>query len=396
MSKAWPRVKLSEVLTPVQRSESVDATKEYRLLGIRLAGRGPFLRERVMGTQTSATKLFRVTKGDFIYSRLFACRGAFGTITEEFDGCNVSSEFPTFIPVPSKVDVEFLKYWFQLPDVIAIVDADCTGSTPLTRNRFKEKFFLALELALPPVAEQRRIVARIEELSSQVQKANLLRREAAEEAEALTAATSRLFLSYSWPQAKLEDLCIVITDGTHQTPRYTEVGATFLSAQNVKPFHFKPEKHRKVSLEDFNIYTARNKPQRGDILLTRVGAGIGEAALVDQDIQFAIYVSLALIRTDNAKLLPEFLVHWLNSPAGRESSHRETLGRGHSQGNLNLKLLRNVKIPVPPLPKQVQIVAELGALQAEVDALKHLQAETADELSTLMPAVLDKAFRGEL
>jgi type I restriction enzyme, S subunit len=187
MSK-WSTTKLGEVLTLVERDEKVDASKEYRLLGIRLEGQGPFLRETVMGTQTSATKLFRVAKGDFIYSRLFACRGAFGVITQELDGCYVSGEFPTFVPVPEKVDVEFLKYWFRLPSVIATVDADCSGSTPLTRNRFKENFFLALEIPLPPLVEQRRVVARIEELAAQIHEARTLRHQAAEEAEALTTA----------------------------------------------------------------------------------------------------------------------------------------------------------------------------------------------------------------
>ena len=130
--------------------------------------------------------------------------------------------------------------------------------------------------------------------------------------------------------------------------------------------------------------------------MTRVGAGIGEAAVVDQDIEFAIYVSLALIRTDDTRLRPEFLVHWLNSSAGRASSRRETLGRGHSQGNLNLKLLRGVMLPLPQLPEQRRIVSELDALQAEVDALKRLQAETAVELDALLPSILDKAFKGEL
>ena len=183
--KPWPTVRLGEVLTPTARDEKVDASKEYRLLGIRLDGQGPFLRETVIGTQTSATKLFRVAENDFIYSRLFACRGAFGVISKELDGCFVSGEFPAFIPVPGKIDVEYLKYWFRLPSVIASVDADCSGSTPLTRNRFKENFFLALEIPLPPLAEQRRVVARIEELSVQIQEARTLRHQAAEEAEVL-------------------------------------------------------------------------------------------------------------------------------------------------------------------------------------------------------------------
>lgn len=122
--KPWPKVRLGEVLRRVVREEKVDALKEYRLLGIRLEGKGPFLRETVMGTQTSAGKLFCVATGDFIYSRLFAGRGAFGVITEALDGCYVSGEFPIFVPMKCNVDVEFLKYWFRLPSVIATVDAE--------------------------------------------------------------------------------------------------------------------------------------------------------------------------------------------------------------------------------------------------------------------------------
>ena len=63
---------------------------------------------------------------------------------------------------------------------------------------------------------------------------------------------------------------------------------------------------------------------------------------------------------------------------------------------LNLNDLRKVPIPVPTLAEQRRIVAELDALQAEVDALKRLQAETAAELDALLPAILDRAFKGEL
>jgi len=48
--KPWPTVRLGEVLTPTERVETVDAAKEYRLLGVRLDGQGPFLRETLMGT----------------------------------------------------------------------------------------------------------------------------------------------------------------------------------------------------------------------------------------------------------------------------------------------------------------------------------------------------------
>lgn len=72
VSRDWPKVRLGEVLTIVSRGETVDASREYQMLGVRLEGQGPFLRETVSGTETAATKLFRVEEGDFIYSRLFA------------------------------------------------------------------------------------------------------------------------------------------------------------------------------------------------------------------------------------------------------------------------------------------------------------------------------------
>jgi type I restriction enzyme S subunit len=58
--------------------------------------------------------------------------------------------------------------------------------------------------------------------------------------------------------------------------------------------------------------------------------------------------------------------------------------------------LQQKVIPVPPLPEQRRIVAYLDVLQAKVDALRRLQAETSAELDALLPAVLDKAFKGEL
>jgi type I restriction enzyme S subunit len=64
--------------------------------------------------------------------------------------------------------------------------------------------------------------------------------------------------------------------------------------------------------------------------------------------------------------------------------------------SLSVGRIKSICVPVPPLPEQRRIVSELGALQAEVDALERLQAETAVELDALLPAILDRAFKGKL
>jgi type I restriction enzyme S subunit len=369
--KAWPKVRLGEVLRPVARAERVDASKEYRLLGIRLEGQGPFLRETLMGTQSSATKLFRVATDDFIYSRLFACRGAFGVISKELNGCYVSGEFPAFIPVPGKIDVEYLKYWFRLPSVIATVDADCSGSTPLTRNRFKENFFLALEIPLPPLAEQRRVVARIEELAAQIHEARTLRRQAAEEAEALGQAggnSSFIDAKNRFGSKRLEELTTRISKGESpewQGFAYQETGPYFIRSQNVLWGSLDPRNAVHIP-EAFHAKLSRSQLRKDDVLINLVGASIG----------------------------PIFLVHFLLSPIAQEAIHGGKVET--ARPNISLGDVRDLDIPTPPLPEQRRIVAELDALHAEVDGLKRLQVETAAELDALLPAILDRAFKGEL
>ena len=391
MSKQWPTLKLGEVLRHRKEFITIDDVTNYKRPRVQLHVQGIVLRDEVPGALIK-TKTQQVCRAEeFLVAEIDAKVGGFGIVPESLAGSIVSSHYFLFVIDESKLDRRFLDFFIRTPTFREQVAAQ--GSTNYAAIR--PAHVLGYEIPLPPLAEQRRVVARIEELAAQIHEARTLRHQAAEEAEALLPRAAEELLEDGFPKARLEEVCPVVTDGTHQTPRYTENGAMFLSAKNVKPFRFMPAEHRKVSREDFCGYTANNKPQFGDVLLTRVGAGIGEAAVVDQDIEFAIYVSLGLIRTDRKRLLPEFLVQWLNSPSGRASSHRETLGRGTSQGNLNLKLIRGFMIPVPPLAEQRQIVAELNALQAEVDALKRLQAETSTELDALLPAILDRAFKGE-
>ena len=173
----------------------------------------------------------------------------------------------------------------------------------------------------------------------------------------------------TWEWVRLSEICN-ISDGTHQTPKYVDKGVPFISAQNVKPYRFIPEFHRDVSREDYLEYNKVVAPAKGDILMTRVGAGIGEAAIIDQDFEFSIYVSLTLIKRYGNELNMEYLLHVLNSPLGRKLASRKTLGKGASQGNLNLIFIREFVLPIPPLAEQKRIVDRANELLAVCDELK--------------------------
>lgn len=173
----------------------------------------------------------------------------------------------------------------------------------------------------------------------------------------------------SWKWVRLAEICNV-SDGTHQTPHYVDEGMPFLSAQNVKPYCFMPEQHRFVSFDDFIMYNKTVAPEKGDILMTRVGAGIGEAAIITTDMEFSIYVSLTLIKCYKRDCDMNYLLHVLNSPHGRKLAEKKTLGKGASQGNLNLIFIREFLVPLPPLAEQKRIVEKLEQLLPLCERLK--------------------------
>jgi type I restriction enzyme, S subunit len=187
-----------------------------------------------------------------------------------------------------------------------------------------------------------------------------------------------------WSWSRLADICELITDGTHQTPKYTEQGRIFLSAQNVKPFRFMPEIHKFVSEADYQGYIKNRKPEFQDILMTRVGAGIGEAAVIDQSLDFAIYVSVALIRPFKKFINPYYLTIWLNSPSGTRKSSTNTYGKGVSQGNLNLGLIRKFLVTIPPINEQKRIVAKVDQLMSICDELEARLTQSLSAREKLM------------
>ena len=198
-----------------------------------------------------------------------------------------------------------------------------------------------------------------------------------------------------WVWCNLDDICFNITDGTHQTPQYTKTGRMFLSAQNVKPFKFMPENHKFVSEEDYQVYIKNRKPEKGDLLIGRVGAGIGETAVIDQDLDFCIYVSVALVQPFKEYINSDYLAQVFNSPYGVRYAKGNISSKGGSAGNFNLGRIRSFQIPLPPLHEQEQIVAKLEELMAFCDGLEQSIKESQGYNDKLLQQVLREALQGK-
>lgn len=177
-----------------------------------------------------------------------------------------------------------------------------------------------------------------------------------------------------WQKRKLSDVCERITDGTHQTPKYFDEGVVFLSSRNVTSGKIDWADVKYIDSKQHAEMQKRVSPRINDILLAKNGT-TGVAALVDRDISFDIYVSLALLRP-LAVIRPTFLLHFINSPLAKSQFTKRLKGIGVP--NLHLEEIREVEIPVPPLAEQQRIVGLLdeafaNLATAQANAEKNLQ-----------------------
>lgn len=172
----------------------------------------------------------------------------------------------------------------------------------------------------------------------------------------------------NWVWFKLPDVCeIPITDGTHQTPTYAtnEDGIPFLSAKDVTTQKIVWDKIKYITKPLHEQLRMRIAPQRNDVLLAKNGT-TGVAALVETDIVFDIYVTLAVLRPRDF-VNPKYLLYFVNSPVAK--SQFEASLKGVGVPNLHLSEINKTIVPLPPLNEQSRIVAKIEELFTELDLI---------------------------
>ncbi|HEX2641516.1 MAG TPA: restriction endonuclease subunit S [Thermoanaerobaculia bacterium] len=385
---------IGQVLTRSTDWVSLDPNRNYKEVTIRLHGQGLILRREVPGSAISGRRL-RVRSGQFVLSRIDARHGASGLVPPELDGAMVSHDFPAFDIDPKRLFPAYLEWWSRSREFAEICRRASEGTT--NRVRLKEDKFLASEMPLPGLAEQRRVVARIDQIAPRIEEARALRRGSRADLTALLAAVLRVAYDEAWGLAgrtePLGSLCRQITDGAHRTPRYVAEGVPFLSVKDVSSGEIRFDQTRFISPEQHAELSRRCRPERGDVLLTKIGT-TGLAKAVDVDREFSLFVSLALLKLDRSRLDPEFAEHMLNSPPVRKCSRAGTRGVGNQ--NLVLTTIRELPIPAPPLADQRRIADGIRTIRGRLEILASFQEETSTILDGLLPSILDRAFRGDL
>ena len=211
------------------------------------------------------------------------------------------------------------------------------------------------KIPLPPLAEQRRIASILDQADELRQK----RQQAIEKLDQLLQATfidmfgDPVSNPKGWNLGKLGDVIHSAKDGPHVSPNYSETGIPFLSTRHVRAGKIVWDDLKFITEEDAQIHWKKCKPTRGDILYTK-GGTTGLAAVVDTDLDFAVWVHVALLKTNHDKVRSEWLVSMLNTQYCYEQSQRYT--HGIANRDLGLKRMVNIEMYIPSLDEQDKFV----------------------------------------
>lgn len=190
-----------------------------------------------------------------------------------------------------------------------------------------------------------------------------------------------------WEVTTLEKISSAIFDGTHQTPNYTEEGIPFFSVENL----ISGNKNKFISREDYLLATTKNKPEKGDVLITRIG-NIGFSTVVDWDYEFSVYVTLAVVKQSD-----KFISHYLNGYFQSDFYQKEIRCKSLLNAvpmKINMEELRKTKVQLPPTRfEQKKIAFCLSSLDelitAQTEKIEQLKLNKKGLMQGLFPKMID-------
>ncbi|MBC7822075.1 MAG: restriction endonuclease subunit S, partial [Planctomycetaceae bacterium] len=277
----------------------------------------------------------------------------------------------------------------------------------------------------PPLAEQRRIVGKLELLLGKVSSSQqrlsrvpgLLKRfrqsvlaaacsgkltaDWREENEAvpidspteIDIPTGFPTLPESWSWTTLESVCVNVVDCPHSTPKWTDAGKLCIRTTNFRPGILDLSEVRFVSAATFNERIERLRPEPGDIVYSREGGILGIACQIPPSVQLCLGQRMMLFRV-GSEYTATLLMHWLNSSV---ITHRvQELTGGSASPHLNVRDIKAFPTPLPPLSEQQEIVRRVEKLFAFADQIEARLRQAQAHVDRLTQSLLAKAFRGEL
>ena len=322
-----------------------------------------------------------------------------------FDDFTTSSQYADF---PFKVkssamkilsvnsEIADLKYLFYKMQTIQFDSAN--------HKRYWISEYSKIKFDLPTLAEQQRIVNRIETMFAKLDEAKEKAQNVVASFETRKAAILHKAFSgqlridneeltiADWEEKKLGEVCESIFDGDHMPPPKAESGIPFLVISNVNTGFLSFDNTRYVPNDYYDSLSETRKPKTGDVLYTIVGS-YGIPVLVDSDRAFCFQRHMALLKP--SKLISSRYL-WYVLQSNEMYQKATSIATGTAQLTVPIKGLRELTIPVPPLNYQLSIVNFLEIVLEKESRAKEAAQTVLEQIALLKKSILARAFRGDL
>jgi len=340
----------------------------------------------------------KVTKGSLIICTANGSKSHLGKVALIDDDYDYAfGGFMGLIKPKQNLNSDFLFYLMTSDAYKKFIGALSDGANI---NNLKFSDLGEFEIPFPPLPEQQRIVAILDEAFAAIAKAKA-------NAEQNLRNAKELFERYlqgvfeeereGWEEKRLGEVCSLITKGSSpkwQGIRYVEKpGILFITSENVGEGTLILD-NRKYVEEKFNQKDKKSILRKGDVLTNIVGASIGRTAIYSIDDIANINQAVCILRCKPEIILNVYLMNLLNSPFLKIILHSNEVNT--ARANLSLGFFSNLSIPLPSIKEQQSIVQKLDTLSAETKKLEDIYQQKIKDLEEMKKSILQKAFSGEL
>lgn len=346
----------------------------------------------------------RLRKGDSVIAMSSGSKSVVGkaaTLRAAWDG--TFGAFCGVLRPRDALDGAYLGYFLQTSGYRNAISEAAAG---VNINNLKRDHLAKIEIPLPPLEEQRRIAAKLDDLLGRVAATRerldrvpaILRR--FRQSVLAAAVSGRLGnqnaenMPPDWCSASIEELCELIIDCPHATPKWAEFGEICLRTTNFLPGRLDLREVRYVSPETYAERVRRGQPRADDVLYSREGGILGIACIFPSGLRACLGQRMMLLRTRPERILPRYLMHVLNSPSISGVVRELTIGS--ASPHINVGDVRRFKVPLPSLRQQraiVELVDNLFSLAGAAEQ-RHAAAAAGSERTT--ESILARAFNGGL
>ncbi|MCF8053826.1 MAG: N-6 DNA methylase [Deltaproteobacteria bacterium] len=344
---------------------------EFTILGVSNQT-GVFVNEKQLGDNIKQS-YFRVYKNQFCYNPYRINVGSIGFCEFEIENQIISGAYNIFGCKEDELNPKYLDALFKTKMFLDFVNEKANGGV---RMDFKIESMQESQIPLPPLEVQNEIVEKIEKQKQII--------EGAERIEANWNIANDLFVADN--SVELGYHLVFVSSGS--TPlggesNYTSEGILFIRSQNV--LKGKCDFSDAVFIpEDIHAKMQRTHLAKNDVLLNITGASIGRSAVFKEDKKANVNQHVAILRVKK-DIFPDYLSYVLNSPYLQKQI--DSLQNGASRQGLNFDQIKKLKIPLPPLETQRQIVEKLDKQMQALEGVRMLKSEAEKRIEEILAGV---------